>query len=346
MNEEDYRIRSTTACGTPYEPSPRSEEAKTPTGTGTKSFSRPSGPSKGHKSADSNGSTSRKPTPSPSSRGSIHSFFTARSSGHCPTSGAGDSQMEGSCPATHNHSGIGDTPRSSEPGQAYRQAMDQSPRAGDDQLRRQLAFSPVRCSEEETHAAEQGWNTDDKNDYNGVGIKRTCTGAADTPVQMLEDRTSGTTKDHPLADSGDPEIQQTLGIDADVGGFGTMASPSLPTSTTPIEGQSDCRSPCQEPERRILRAEAARACLSLQLDPGTLCFVNATMLAMTWGTIQRHDANWADFGSSAAAMQDFLTPGPDLRYALDSDEFAPLRALWGNFNEQADTHEYLHQFLQ
>ena len=65
------------------------------------------------------------------------------------------------------------------------------------------------------------------------------------------------------------------------------------------------------------------------------------MLALTWRTIQRQDANWADFNRSSVAMQEFLAPAPRPSFALDGDGFAPLRAQWGGFTQQADANEFL-----
>ena len=131
-----------------------------------------------------------------------------------------------------------------------------------------------------------------------------------------------------------------------LGELGPMASRPDQTPPASVESQSTGRTLGAEPQRRIFREEAARACLSLQLEnSGATCYVNATLLAMTWGAIQRHDANWAGFSHCPTAMQEFLTPGPGMRLALDADGFAPLRGLWGSFHNQADAHEFLQQFL-
>ena len=153
---------------------------------------------------------------------------------------------------------------------------------------------------------------------------------------------------HPLVATGVDALQSPMGTLEPASAQQRLAVGPWPASSSPEPHQSSCGILGQKLERPILTMEAARATLSLRLtNPhGVTCYVNANLQAFIWGTLQRQDALWADFGASESAVQELLLPRFDPVYALGLPGFNPLYQAWGHFDRQADASEFLHRLLE
>ena len=112
-----------------------------------------------------------------------------------------------------------------------------------------------------------------------------------------------------LAPASDDALQQALGTTFAPNPQQCLATHPCPDSSSPEQDEPIGRDFGQEPE-------ATQATLSLQLaNPhGVTCFVNADLQAFIWGSLQRPDALWRDFGE--IAVQELLLPRSAHVYAL------------------------------
>ena len=289
---------------------------------------------------------------------SVHHLHTGQPSGHLAPATSRSRQMEGGgsteCPTSHPpttpvqliDTGIGHTDGEAHASSAQRQGLAESSGESNGDKRGHVELPPVRPRAEKTDPSSQkGYSEGAPGRTQRIG-EEPC---IDTSVQEPEEcQWHHGHPNHPLAFTGDDAFQPTLGIAAASLPQQCMAAHPCTDPPTPEPIQSPGGDLGQELERKVMRPEVARANLSLRLaNPhGVTCFVNANLQAFIWGTVQRQDAMWQDFGKAESAMQELLMSRPAPVYAMGLPGFDELRQVWGHFDKQADASEFLHHMLE
>ena len=310
--------------------------------------------------AATDGIEARKPIASHGKRGPIHTFFAGRQGRSITSTPSRDDEMEGggsakndpylpsSTPVHVPDAGDGDQIGQDGSSPTDGSTMDQGPRAGDDLKGRPVALPPVRPAEKEIGGHISETNSYGQTSGDDQGTQRIGAGfSAGAPLQMLADPTERQgSPSLPMAAAAHTSTQQNVGAPDSLGPFERMATPSSSPQATSAQEQPPSRMLGTGLTRRIPTSEAARACLALELEnTGALCFVNATVVAFIWGSIQRTNATWDELQGCEVAVQELLTPTHPPRLALGPPGFSELRCQWGNFESQADSHEFLQMFL-
>ena len=311
-----------------------------------------------HKVSDTAGTAARKSTASSSTGRSVHSFFTSRPKQCLDNPPAGVNQVERTSreedsaspsqttpfPSVDPRDGdqIGSPATYESSGQGL--GATGGPGSGDERRSMELHDLRPLHSEDDSHHQDSYHDGEDEGEC--PGIERTGEGSqSDITFQMLEtDGSQCRETNLPLAVADLAPPPTPMGVAEYVGSLEHLApSPSpSPSPSEPFE------SPGRDlgPQSSIFREEAGRACLSMNLsNNGVLCFVNATVSAFIWATLQRAEITWGDFGRSAPAVQELLTPVAGSRTALEPNGFAGLMSRWGTFEHQSDAHEFLSVFL-
>ena len=299
--------------------------------------------------------------PSTGHAGPIHHFFAVRPKRHTSSTDLGYQHLEGTSTAAEDpdgtshlsvpqpDSGTGLKIGEGDDGQAPGRDVEGPDQRSCDHSGRSLELPPVLHSEKGSHPDGEKPNSYGAHEKLDSRIARAGTECrSDLEVQGIAeaDYESQSRSDLPLADPGDDQIQQNLGTAASSESLRDLDASLQPVETPPVPIQSPSRNPCSTFARPIKCGEASQAILTLRLqNDGAICYVNANLIAFTWGMVQRDKADWSDFEMGERAIQSFLTEGQYGSFALETPGFEGLQGTWGHFGRQEDAHEFTNAML-
>ena len=176
----------------------------------------------------------------------------------------------------------------------------------DDQLRRHLAVSHVRCEAEAADQDIAAWDPYGSDAPsaagNGGNLSRQ---PADPQVQSSEEDQ----RYLPMAHPGDSSQQQTLGDSGSTVPQQHVVDDLGETPPTPTEIESIGAAAGEGLTRPIMIPEALDACLRLQMqNQGNDCSVHANVQAFLWGAFRCEHLMWSDFGHVRLLFRPFCPP--------------------------------------